>query len=339
MSKARELAKAVEPYRRTPILFNSQFHVWQRGANFTSIVNNQYCADRWKSSYDGSGGVYDIVRNNANADMTTMSASPYYARLTCTTAPTGQTYNRFRQILPSVRMLAGTTITVSAVLRANTSPVTLPEIQFVQYFGTGGSPSSTVFTTVTSSAVIATSIARYSWSVTVPTVTGKTIGSNKDDLVYLSFGLPLNATYSLDVFSVQVDIGDVALEIPELDFNSELQRCQHFYQHSYDYGTYPGATTSIGSNAKFKSSTVATTEVREFQARFPVPMRTTPTMTWYSPATGTAARVRQVDGGAADVTVSSTSEATSGSTGWPALSTGIADTYRVSAHWAADAEL
>ena len=75
----------------------------------------------------------------------------------------------------------------------------------------------------------------------------------------------------------------------------ELAACQRYFSKSYDTNTAPGDTTrtssvaAIGVNLTSRPVTVV---------KFPVTMRTTPTMTIYAPNSGTSGNMRDVTAGA-----------------------------------------
>ena len=90
------------------------------------------------------------------------------------------------------------------------------------------------------------------------------------------------------ITGVQLEVGDVATEFEHRSFGDELARCQRYYQKSYEYGTAVGTATSTG--AVMHSLSGSQTYASPGSVKFPVQMRTTPTMTIYG-TTGTAGKI------------------------------------------------
>ncbi len=87
-------------------------------------------------------------------------------------------YARKTQRIEGVNSHQGQQITVTAYGEADaTRNIAL---SIVQYFGTGGSPSSAVTTPVSLKSVT-TIFGRVDWVLTVPSIAGKTLGTNGDD--------------------------------------------------------------------------------------------------------------------------------------------------------------
>jgi hypothetical protein len=216
----------------------------------------------------------------------------------------------FVQRIEDVRSLAGQTVTVSfwAKAAANYS-LGVGDLYFFQVFGTGGSTG--VATGISSATTITTSWQRYSYTVTLPSVSGKTIGANS--YVEMSFGLQTStSTFTLDIWGVQLEAGSVATPFrrnaPSLQ--AELAACQRYY---YRIGPF-GATRSLILGQVFN------TTLAGYYPTFKVPMRAEPVADFSAASlfTGTTA------GGGATAAAStvgistSTSEGAQVNLGWAA---------------------
>ena len=205
---------------------NGDFSIWQRGTTFNSITTNTYTADRTLAWYDGSGSTRNITRQTFTPGSAPVAGyeSPYFIRYSQTVAGTGSTYNNFGQRMEDVRTFAGQTVTFSFWAKAAAS-TTVTAYAGQEFFGS----SSDVYTQLGSWSVT-TSWARYTGTVTIPSLSGKTIGSTSQFAAY--FALPNNATFTLDFWGIQLEAGSVATPFVLAGGGSqqaELALCQRYY--------------------------------------------------------------------------------------------------------------
>lgn len=116
-------------------------------------------------------------------------------------------------------------------------------------------------------------------------------------------------------------------EIPTL--HEELFRAARYYQKTYPAGSNAGAITGVG--ALFQRDPAGVGAQPALAWRLPVPMRATPTIQFYSHATGAVNTVRD-NTSASDRAVSSVSSTGDRSSGYPTLSTSPAANTIMSAH-------
>jgi|HubBroStandDraft_1064217.scaffolds.fasta_scaffold00305_41 hypothetical protein len=130
----------------------------------------------------------------------------YYLTYNCSNIPSGETSkNIISPIAQGVNSLEGQTVTVSFVARSiNLNTLS---INFLQHFGSGGSPSADVNLNV-QTFTLTSSFVQYSAVATIPSTSGKTLGSNGDDYLAFYFGLQLNAINTTDIYNVQVLLGN-----------------------------------------------------------------------------------------------------------------------------------
>ena len=306
---------AVEGYAQQSYnyMINGAFDIWQRGTTFASPASGSYSADRWQAGFDGSG-----VTRTISQQTFTLGSAPvagyegeYFYRYAQTVAGTGATFsNVLEQRIEDVRTLAGQTITVSFWAKADAARTLTPVLG--QSFGTGGSPSATVFTAMTSQS-ITTSWARYSATLTVPSIAGKTIGTNSNDYLAVTLqSATINATQTIDIWGVQVEAGSVATPFRRSSptLQGELAACQRYY---YRIGPF-GANRSLILGQVFNTTLVG------YYPTFKVPMRAEPVADFSAASlfTGTTA------GGGATAVAStvgistSTSEGAQVNLGWAA---------------------
>ena len=102
-----------------------------------------------------------------------------------------------------------------------------------------------------------------------------------------------------NITGLQLELGTQATPFEHRSFGEELQLCKRYYQKSYAYGTVPGTSSSILGCIYSRYSDEVTNRM-DLGTRFEVEMRTIPTVTAYSPSTGTANRVDDNSNGVGD---------------------------------------
>jgi hypothetical protein len=249
-------------------IINGDFGIWQRGTSFTP-TDGSFVADRWRGYFNGTGSTRTYSQQSFTPGTAPVAGyeGTFFVRLAQTVAGTLGTYNQFNSQIENVRTFAGQTATVSFWAKASSTTV-LPFVLFGQNFGTSG--SSDVDTNAVTSLSISTSWTRYSYSVAIPSVAGKTINANNH--LSLKFGLPLNSTFTLDFWGVQVEAGSVATAFQTATGNpaTELAACQRYYQRL-------DSTENNYTPFMFGAGT-GSTNIRFF-ANLPVSMRTSGNVT------------------------------------------------------------
>ena len=251
-------------------LINGAFDIWQRGTSFTNpAAFTAFTADRWTQGFDGTGATRtwsQQVHTPGAAPVAGATESSYFLRLAQSVAGSGGSYNMLVQRIEDVRTLAGQTVTFSFYAKAG-SALTMPSIDFEQSFGSGG--SANVYTTLTSSISVGTSWTRYSYSVALPSISGKTIGTNP--YLGIRIFLPFNTTFTFDIANVQLERGTVATTFRrnQPNIQAELAACQRYYFRLN------------GSNRIALGFQSGTTQAQSFHY-FPVDMRIIPSTIDYS---------------------------------------------------------
>jgi hypothetical protein len=229
---------------------------WQGdyAAGKNKIINGDFLINQraWSSSTAANTFLYDrFFQNNSGGTATysaqtfTLGAAPVagyegknYLRIVTSGQTTGN-YALLQQNIESVRTLAGQTVTFSLWAKAGSGTPNI-NVRLRQNFGTGGSPSSAVGTLGTAQA-ISTSWARYSFTISVPSISGKTLGTANDDGLQaqiivsddttLSSGVGIqNGTF--EIWGVQVEAGSVATAFQTATgtLAGELAACQRYFE-------------------------------------------------------------------------------------------------------------
>jgi hypothetical protein len=252
-------------------IINGDFGIWQRGTTFSNPASLAYTADRFAIFYDGTGATRTISQQTFTPGAAPVAGyeGKFFYRYAVSVAGTSNTANLLRQYIEDVRTFAGNTVTVSFWAKAAAN-LTVGKIDFTQNFGTGGSPSAGVDTTVATSIAVTTSWQRFTYSVAVPSISGKTLGTNNDSALELRFFLPSNSAFTFDIWGVQVEYGSKAtpFETATGTLQGELAACQRYYVRFNGDGnnapTLPGGFVFGATGANVTS-------------RFPVFMRVVPT--------------------------------------------------------------
>jgi len=265
-------------------IINGDFKINQRGFSSTTS-SGTYMFDRW-TNYLNDGTV------TYSSQSFTLGAAPVAGYegttfLRCVTS--GQTLAGAAALLfqkiESVRTFANQPITISFWAKAAAGTPKIA-VEIGQVFGTGGSPSATVNTYI-DQKTISTSWVRYSSTVTVPSISGKTIGTANNDALGIQFwtsaGSDFNSrTGSLGIQSATIDIWGVQVEYGSKmtpfqtasggDPQSELAMCQRYYWRSTGGGLY----------ALYAQGLAVLTTAAQIFMQFPITMRANPTAIEFS---------------------------------------------------------
>jgi hypothetical protein len=252
-------------------IINGDFKVWQRGTSYTVAVGNYGAADRYIYWHNGStNGTNTVSRQTFTPGAAPVAGyeSQFFQRTTTTTLGTGQTVIDTWQYIEDVRTLAGQAVTLS--FWAKTSGTFGVVGLFTQYFGSGGSAS--VDTTILNTTATSGSWTRYSATITLPSISGKTIGSNSFVRLTIRFNDP-TAGATFDIWGVQVEAGSVATPFETEDYGVTLAKCERYYfRHSSETDASGSGDVLSGVNAFAISTTVA-----EMAVQFSTRMRVAPT--------------------------------------------------------------
>lgn len=244
-------------------IINGDFKVWQRGTSFTTAAY-AYTADRWtmdaSTAFATSITVSQQTFTPGTAPVSGYEGT-YYYRLVYTKAAS-QTAQYVKQRIEDVRQLAGQTATISFWAKCDAARSI--GVSFDQNFGSGG--SGTVSTSA-GTASATTAWQRFSYTVSIPSVSGKTIGTSS--FLEVIFTLP-NASSTTDIWGVQLESGSTATAFQTASgtIQGELSLCQRYYYRVV-------AATGYGILAPVAYTNTTTTATGNIQ--FPVTMRVAPT--------------------------------------------------------------
>lgn len=170
---------------------NGSFDLWGRGLGF--FTTNTYVADMWY--VESATSTHSLVAYSCPpselGDLTGTIQGPTL-KLTniVTSVANANAYSLLRTNIENVRTLAGKTVTLSFWSRAATNSEIA--IEFVNQYGTGGSPSAAT-TNFVAKPTISTVWKRYSFTLTMPSLAGKTLGTDGAHTSYVAFQIFMDA--------------------------------------------------------------------------------------------------------------------------------------------------
>ncbi|MGI9116388.1 MAG: hypothetical protein ACR2JV_01975 [Gaiellales bacterium] len=262
-------------------IINCQFDIWQRGTSFSNPANGAYTADRWVFTQNGTGGTRTIsqVTSTLGTLYGGMQARQVLLMSITNAGSPAATSQTIGQRIEDVRTYASEAVTFSAyVTNLAVAGITTATVKAIQNFGTGGTPSTAVTTTL-GTITIGSTWARVSLTGTLPSISGKTIGTNNDS--YVEFQIDVGgATGSLYLWGVQVEQGVTRTALERIGIGEEVRRCQRYFVKSYRVDITPGTSTNDGMYS-FYGVTQGGSLIVAY-VPFPTSMRTAPaTITFY----------------------------------------------------------
>lgn len=136
-----------------------------------------------------------------------------YVKYNCTVGGTGQTYKYIQfPIVKGLQNLSGSTVSVQMYARLVSGSTTDVSLSLRQFFGNGGSPSSDVVTAIGGGPI---NLVLGSWtkivinSQTIPSITGKTLGTCGNDALFMQINFPLSNAINVDFILPAMYLGAV----------------------------------------------------------------------------------------------------------------------------------
>ncbi|QIG71438.1 putative phage tail fiber protein [Rhizobium phage RHph_TM40] len=254
-------------------IINGDFDIWQRGTSQTS--SGYGSDDRWMNLNIGT--TKTASRQSFTLGHTEVPNNPsYFSRTVVASVAGSGNYAVKSQAIEGVHFLANKTVTVTFYAKADTNRNIA--LEFYQSFGSGGSPSTSVSIPL-GLVSLTSSWKRYSILVTLPSISGKILGSDSNHTLILNFWFDAGSTLAsrasnlgqqsgtFDLSHVSVVEGDAQYETDPFSkrhLGDEIRLCYRYYTKSLNAVTWQGDTIS--------GATYTT------MLYFPVTMRTAPTL-------------------------------------------------------------
>jgi len=231
------------------LIINGAMIISQRGVNFGTLASAAYTLDRWNVDAGATVQQASLAVDEISDDK----------KLTKAIQMQGASSDYFRTKLEDVSNFSSQTLTLSFYVKG-ASNTTLDNIYARQNFGSGGSSVvDTAFSNLSYS--VTTSYTRYTSTVTLPSISGKTVGTSS----YLEIFMELPDGVTVYITGVQLEVGSVATDFEHRSFGQELALCQrYFHTLEGDDNDFLEIGFSVNCNNHY------------MQHNFPQPMRIMP---------------------------------------------------------------
>jgi hypothetical protein len=295
-------------------IINSEFDIWQRGTSFNT--NGVYTADRWQLSFTGTSAAVTTSRVSFTpGNEISNYESEFFIRNAVTGGTGTSALSVLTQKIEDVRTLAGQTITVSFWAKAASGTPSIG-LDLYQEFGSGG--SATVGGQGASKFQLSTSWQRFTKTLTLASISGKTIGagsllatrfwfSSGSDYNSLNDSLGIQSN-TFDIWGVQVEKGSIATEFEQRFIGDELLMCQRYYQVVFNWYTFWNTANNVAAggvifNIPFRSSPLAVSGTQSSLYRYgPGGQRSSTLVSFQDYSTTTAYAIVTDNGGTPFVT-------------------------------------
>lgn len=238
-------------------IINGDFRINQRGSASYAFASSVKTLDRWSFVSGGGGGTAatgSVSQQSFTVGQTSVPGEPQnFIRVTNTSQGTSlgvTSYHCLAQGIEDVRSFAGQTVTISFWARSTITSKTLG-VELYQNFGSGG---STAVSAGGSTRTLSTTWQQFTVTVSVPSISGKTIGTSSYLGLFFWFqsGSSLSTraggtftwqgTGDIEIANVQLEQGSVATSLEYRSLATELQMCQRYFETVTGYFSAYGST-------------------------------------------------------------------------------------------------
>lgn len=265
------------------VIINGNLDVAQRGTSFTSVASGTFTLDRWKTITTAT-----TLNTTVTQDTSVPNAgSKFSIKVLQASNTTGVGEYCVRQPIETqnITPLAGNTVTVSFWYRSNLT--TLAHAVRLGASTQAGGTDQAISFGVTNANTWEKKVLTFS---SFAGVTAISTAYNAEgailDIGFNVFGSASRTSLSANDYfqftQVQVEVGSVNTLFSRAGgtISGELQACQRYYAKSFSVGTTPA--TGITAGVLTFNSVTTVNQQAYGSVRFPVAMRTLPTITAYS---------------------------------------------------------
>tara|TARA_R110002072_G_scaffold279032_1_gene441011 strand:- start:222 stop:1223 length:1002 start_codon:yes stop_codon:yes gene_type:complete len=241
------------------MVINGDFSISQRSSSVTGATSTGYSTvDRWW--HNASGGTQDMSQQSLAVGQTDLPSQ--FTKFFRFSSTSGNNNQGFAQKIENVELLSGTTVTVSFYAKGTNPGAGSVKLAYLQYFGSGGSANveaEAYSITLTSSWQL------FKATISLPSVSGKTIGAGNSTYVYFRQGASDTSTaaWTMDITGVQLEVGDTSTDFEHISYGDQLQKCMRYYTATKAFGVVHSCNSTGSAFA---------------HVQFPVTMRSTPSI-------------------------------------------------------------
>lgn len=220
-------------------IINGNFDIWQYKdalLTYPQTSSGYGSCDRWIHFNTGSTKTTSAVVTNKTEPF---NAIFYCRTVVASIAGSGNAVG-VQQRIECVNTLHGKTCTLSFYAKADSNKNIA--VDFVQYFGSGGTPSGIIEGISATKIQITSSWVKYKLTVSVPSIAGKLAGTGNNDSLGVRFWFDAGSNFNaitanleqqsgtFDIAQVQLEEGSVATPFEQRPYGLELSLCQRYFQ-------------------------------------------------------------------------------------------------------------
>jgi hypothetical protein len=237
-------------------IINGDMRISQRGTSFTS---DEYTLDRW---YFNKSGATGTVTQETFTPGTELVDSPNYLKMVITT---GNDNCGLQHKIEDVRSIPAGQVMLSFYAKGTNPGGGNFYVTPNQGFGSGG---STDINLSDISFQVTSSWQKFTIPITVPTISGKTIGTSSYFQIMIGQRTDTSTdAWELNITGVQLEVGSVATPFERRPFGTELALCQRYYWRA----------SLVGNQFDVLASAQTATQISVY-TKYPVEMRAVPTV-------------------------------------------------------------
>jgi hypothetical protein len=251
------------------LIINGAMQVAQRGTSVSSQTATGYkTVDRFYTN--ASGATYNQSQQTVTVGGET-GLPLQFSKFLRHQVTTGNNWSQIYQKIEDVTSVPTGTVTLSFYAKGTSPNAGLSFIAW-QNFGSGGSSEVTV--TISPTVTLTSTWQRFTVNITVPSVTGKTIGTGS----HFYFGIGQGGStstdaWTLDITGVQLEVGDTATPFEHRSYLEELEKCKRYYSN------YTATTAQSHMMFPYVGFATSSTDT-EMTGHHPVEMRVSPTVSF-----------------------------------------------------------